>query len=124
MKLIIGITGASGSLYGKLLLEKLDSLRDQISDCGVIFSENAIPVWEFELGPFDPASLPFKIYDPKDFFAPMASGSAGYDTMIVIRIGAERLKLVIKVLESYPQFRAVVTVENISDTHTGHQFDT
>ena len=83
MKIIIGITGASGSLYGKLLLEKLDSLRDQISDCGVIFSENAIPVWEFELGPFDPASLPFTTYDPKDFFAPMASGSAGYDTMII-----------------------------------------
>ena len=82
-KLIVGITGASGSIYGKLLLEKLDSLRDQISDCDVIFSENSIQVWEFELGPFDPSSVPFTIYDPNDFFAPMASGSAGYDTMII-----------------------------------------
>ncbi len=82
-KLIIGITGASGALYGKLLLEKLDSLQDQISDCGVIFSKNALPVWEFELGPFDPSSFPFTTYDPKNFFAPMASGSAGYDTMII-----------------------------------------
>jgi len=82
-KVIIGITGASGSIYGKLLLEKLAGLRDQISDCGVIFSENSIPVWKFELGSFDPSSLPFNTYDPKDFFAPMASGSAGYDTMII-----------------------------------------
>ncbi|MBC8314925.1 MAG: UbiX family flavin prenyltransferase [Bacteroidales bacterium] len=82
-KLIVGITGASGSIYGKLLLEKLDGLRDQISDCGVIFSENAIKVWEFELDSFDPSSLPFTTYDPNDFFAPMASGSAGYDTMII-----------------------------------------
>jgi len=65
-KVIIGITGASGSIYGKLLLEKLAGLRDQISDCGVIFSENSIPVWKFELGSFDPSSLPFNTYDPKD----------------------------------------------------------
>jgi len=82
-KIIIGITGASGSIYGKLLLEKLYSLKDQISDCGVIFSENSIQVWKFELGSFDPSSLPFTTYDPKDFFAPMASGSAGYDIMII-----------------------------------------
>ena len=82
-KIIVGITGASGAIYGKLLLEKLDGLRDQISDCGVIFSENSIKVWEFELGSFDPSSLPFTTYDPNNFFAPMASGSAGYDTMII-----------------------------------------
>jgi 3-polyprenyl-4-hydroxybenzoate decarboxylase len=36
-KVIIGITGASGSIYGKKLVEKLVTLQDQIADCGVIF---------------------------------------------------------------------------------------
>ena len=82
-KVIIGITGASGAIYGKLLLDKLMLLQEQISECGVIFSDNAKDVWKFELGSFDVSLIPFKIYKPDDFFAPMASGSAGFDTMII-----------------------------------------
>jgi len=82
-KLIIGITGASGSIYGKLLLEKLVGLSRQLSDVAVIFSNNARVVWEYELGAIDVASLPFTIYKPEDLFAPMASGSAGYTAMII-----------------------------------------
>jgi 4-hydroxy-3-polyprenylbenzoate decarboxylase len=82
-KIVIGITGASGSIYGKMLLEKLDSLRDQLEDCGVIFSENAETVWKFELGSFSPEEIPFTIYKPDNLFAPVASGSSGYDAMIV-----------------------------------------
>ena len=82
-KIIIGITGASGTIYGKLLLEKLSALQDQIADCGVIFSANAKDVWKFELGEFDTGKIPFTVYSPGDFFAPMASGSAGYDAMII-----------------------------------------
>ncbi len=83
-KIIVGITGASGAIYGKFLLERLAGLRDQISECGVIFSASSIPVWKLELGSFDPSGIPFRIYDAADLFAPMASGSAGYDTMILI----------------------------------------
>jgi flavin prenyltransferase len=82
-KLIIGITGASGSIYGKLMLEKLVGLSRQLQDVSVIFSKNSRAVWEFELGPVDVASIPFTIYKPDDFFAPMASGSAGYTAMII-----------------------------------------
>jgi len=82
-KLIIGITGASGSLYGKLLLEKLVGLSGQLKDVSVVFSNNARKVWEYELGPIELASLPFTIYNPNDFFAPMASGSAAYTAMII-----------------------------------------
>jgi len=84
LKMVIGVTGASGSIYGKLLLDKLASLHDQIDACGVIFSENAKSVWQFELGSFDETAIPFKTYRPDDFYAPMASGSAGYDAMIII----------------------------------------
>jgi flavin prenyltransferase len=83
LKIIIGITGASGSIYAKLLLEKIKSLEDQVEDCGVVFSDNARSVWAFELGDFDEKKIPFTVYRPDDFFSPMASGSAGYDLMIV-----------------------------------------
>jgi len=83
IKLIVGITGASGAIYGQLLLKKLKTLKDQLGDCGVIFSENAKAVWDFELGSFQETSLSFTIYKPNDFFAPMASGSAAYDSMII-----------------------------------------
>ena len=82
-RIIIGITGASGAIYGKILLDKLALLQDQVSDCGVIFSENSKDVWKFELGAFDTTGIPFKIFEPGNFFAPMASGSAGFDTMII-----------------------------------------
>jgi 4-hydroxy-3-polyprenylbenzoate decarboxylase len=82
-KIIIGITGASGAIYGKLLIDKLATLGEQIAGCGVIFSQNAKPVWKFELGASAGEDLPFKTYRYDDYFAPMASGSAGYDVMIV-----------------------------------------
>ena len=88
-KIVVGITGASGAIYGKILLERLVLLHEQIDACGIIFSENARAVWKYETGE-DPSlmigKLPagkFRTYEPRDFFAPMASGSAGYDTMIV-----------------------------------------
>lgn len=80
---VIGITGASGAIYGKKLLARISEISDQVGEVGVIFSENALSVWNFELGPLDPASIPFRIYDPKDFYAPMASGSGGFEVMII-----------------------------------------
>lgn len=84
LKIVIGVTGASGSIYGKLMIDKINALRDQVVDCGVIFSENAKSVWRFELGDFDETTIPFKTYHPDDFYAPMASGSAGFDAMIIV----------------------------------------
>ncbi len=83
-KIIIGITGASGSIYAISLLRKLIVLKDQVEACGVIFSENAKAVWEFESGPLNTEEIPFPVFAPNDFFAPMASGSAGFETMIII----------------------------------------
>jgi flavin prenyltransferase len=83
IKLIIGITGASGSLYGKLLLEKVKEMETQVEECGVVFSDNARGVWDYELGPFSEEQVPFKLYRTDDFFSPLASGSAGYNVMII-----------------------------------------
>lgn len=82
-KIIVAVTGASGSIYAKVLLEKLIQLQDQIDTVGMVFSDNAKAVWEYELGNRDFEKLPFTNYDKNNFFAPFASGSAKYETMII-----------------------------------------
>ncbi len=84
-KIIIAITGASGSIYAKRILEKLQVLQDQIESCGIVFSSNAREIWKYELGSIPQEfSQTFTVYEKGDFYAPFASGSAGYDTMIII----------------------------------------
>jgi 4-hydroxy-3-polyprenylbenzoate decarboxylase len=82
-KIIVAITGASGSVYAKVLLDKLVTLQDQIDAVGIVMSDNAKDVWKFELGDTSYDNLPFKIYNKNDFFAPFASGSAKYDSMVI-----------------------------------------
>ena len=83
-KIVIAITGASGAIYSKLLLEKLLLLHAQIEDLAVVMSDNAKQVWEYELGNRDFEKLPVKFYAKTDFMAPFASGSARFDTMVFI----------------------------------------
>ena len=82
-KIVISVTGASGSIYAKVLFDKLSKLSNQIQEIGVIMSDNAKFVWETELGNTKYNELPFNFYDKQDFMAPFASGSANYNIMIV-----------------------------------------
>ncbi len=104
-KIVVAIGGSSGSIYAKVLLDKLQTLTAQIEAVGIVMSDNALLNWEYELGaPFDIKKYEntentdlsrdyregvnleksvFKFYQKMDFFAPFASGSAKYDTMIV-----------------------------------------
>ena len=82
-KIVVAVTGASGSVYASVLFEKLQQLHDQIEQVGVVFSDNAKTVWDYELGDSSYEQLPFPMYRRNDFFAPFASGSAKYDTMII-----------------------------------------
>jgi len=83
-KIVIAITGASGSIYANLLLKKLSLLKEKWDDLGVIMTNNAQQVWQTELGNSDFKDLPVKQYTVQDFSAPFASGSGQYDTMIII----------------------------------------
>ena len=82
-KIIVAVTGASGSIYAKVLFDKLQKLSNQIEEIGVIMSDNAKFVWETELGNTDYKKLPYTFYEKQDFTAPFASGSANFKTMIV-----------------------------------------
>src|SRR6056297_1805042 len=82
-KIIVAVTGASGSIYAKILLDKLFLLNEQIEEVGMIFSKNAEEIWQHELGDKSYQDYPFKKYPVTDFYAPFASGSAQYHTMII-----------------------------------------
>jgi 4-hydroxy-3-polyprenylbenzoate decarboxylase len=82
-KIIVAITGASGSIYAKVLLDKLTVLSDQIEAVGIVMSDNARDVWKHELRNEDHKKYNFTFYDKTNFHAPFASGSAKYNTMIV-----------------------------------------
>lgn len=83
-KIVVAITGASGSLYVRQLLEKLAGIRDQWQDLAIVMTENAKTVWKTELKDEKYATFPFTYYSQQDFHAPFASGSGQYDTMIII----------------------------------------
>ncbi len=83
MKIAIAVTGASGSLYTRLLLEKLQRLQDQVEEVAVVWSRNAHTVWQEELGNSDFSLFPFKVWDINDFYAPFASGSSDYAALII-----------------------------------------
>lgn len=82
-KIIIAITGASGSVYAKKLLERITSLKDPPVEIAVIFSDTAKEIWKHETGAKINIKTPAKEFENNNFYAPFASGSSNYDTMII-----------------------------------------
>ena len=83
-KIVVAVTGASGSIYSKLLLEKLIAKKDQLADLAVVMTNNAREVWKTELNDESYTQMPLRFYGQQDFSAPFASGSGRYNTMIII----------------------------------------
>jgi 4-hydroxy-3-polyprenylbenzoate decarboxylase len=83
-KIVVAATGASGSIYFKLLLDKLGAIKDQWQELALVMSDNAREVWETEIGDNSYGLYPYKTYGKNDFHAPFASGSGQFDTMIII----------------------------------------
>jgi 4-hydroxy-3-polyprenylbenzoate decarboxylase len=84
MKLVLGISGASGAPYARRLLSWLrtQDFHDRVS-VEIVLSRTAEQVWAHECGGH-PRDLDFPIYDGRDYSAPFASGSAAYDAMLVL----------------------------------------
>jgi 4-hydroxy-3-polyprenylbenzoate decarboxylase len=83
-RIIIAITGASGSIYGQRIIEKLLNSNTHLDEIALIFSETGKQVWHYELEAEIPTSPIIRQYPNSSFFAPPASGSAGYDAMVII----------------------------------------
>ncbi len=84
MKIIVAITAASGAIYARQVVELLaaDSAVERIA---IIYSRLAREVCQHE-GVQIPAADGERVteYDNRDMFAPVASGSAAWDAMIIV----------------------------------------
>ena len=83
-KIVVAITGASGSLYASILIEKLLSIRSQWETVSIVMTKNARHGLGNGIRNQGYKDLPLDVYETDNFNAPFASGSARYDTMIII----------------------------------------
>ena len=97
-KIVVAISGASGSKYGIRLLKALLNIPVNLY---LIISDTGLKIIEHEIGQIDGAdpesikrfllkqgitlhkNAQLNIYSPDDFFAPIASGSFLHDGMII-----------------------------------------
>jgi flavin prenyltransferase len=84
MKLVLGISGASGAPYAKRLLMQLRApeLAARVS-VELVLSRTAAQVWALECGGH-PRDLDLPTYEGRDYAAPFASGSAARDAMLIL----------------------------------------
>lgn len=80
-KIAIAVTGASGALYAKCLLEKLQKISSL--EIALVMTDNAKDVWSFELGDTSYENLTCSTYLINDYFAPFASGSSSYEALVI-----------------------------------------
>ncbi|SFJ75821.1 UbiX family flavin prenyltransferase [Thermoflavimicrobium dichotomicum] len=82
MRIVVGITGASGSVYGYTLIRALYELGIETY---VIFTSMGEKVLEFECG-VNPEEIKkyATILNNKNLFAPVASGSFKTDGMVIV----------------------------------------
>lgn len=80
MKIVIGISGASGAIYAKRLLDLLKTTPHEVT---LTASENALEIGREECG-IDYREYGYKFYGSRDFSAPFASGSAKYDQLVIV----------------------------------------
>ena len=86
-RLVVAITGASGAPYARRLLDVLRTLREEGSspEVAVVLSPTAPEVWALECGGDLRTEVePFPVWGGRDYKAPFASGSAGWDSMVVV----------------------------------------
>ena len=83
-KILIAITGASGSIYAAQIIDKLMAANNQWQELSVVVTSNAMDVWKVEMKTPFQQKPGIRYFDKNDFAAPFASGSGQYGTMIII----------------------------------------
>lgn len=83
-KIVVAVSGASGAIYAKAVLDKLMSARNQWTEIGLVMTQNAAEVWEMELEDKTYNAYGLPVHSQRDFAAPFASGSGQFDTMIIV----------------------------------------
>ncbi len=81
-KIVVGITGASGAPYARRLIGLLRR-RDDL-EVAVCVSQTAPEVWALECGGDLREEVGVPVWGVRDYKAPFASGSAGWEAMAVV----------------------------------------
>ena len=81
-RLIIGITGASGTIYGVRLLKALRAMQIETHLVMTAPAETTLSQ-EMSMTPAEIKAMATRCYDPDDFAAAIASGSFATDGMVV-----------------------------------------
>jgi 4-hydroxy-3-polyprenylbenzoate decarboxylase len=84
MKLVVAVTGASGSIYAQRLLVQIAKSKE-VEECHVVLSRYAPEVAATELGS-QGLKIPkgMKVYGDKTMQVPFASGSARFEAMAIV----------------------------------------
>ena len=80
---MIALSGASGGVFAKVLQDKLFQIQDQYKELVLVASNTAKEIWKHELPKEKFNRYSIKEYPCDDFYAPFASGSSQFDTMII-----------------------------------------
>jgi 4-hydroxy-3-polyprenylbenzoate decarboxylase len=95
MRLTIGITGASGSIYGIRLLEFLQSRKDIETHLVISKIAESVILYETDYTDIEQVTrLADHCYEDDDLTAPISSGSFLTDGMIVVPCSAKTLSAV------------------------------
>ena len=83
MKIILAVTGASGTLYALEFLKIMQGLEVEVH--GIVSKAGRIVMkHELQMSPDDLNDYVERWYPIDDFTAPMSSGSSGFDAMVVL----------------------------------------
>jgi 4-hydroxy-3-polyprenylbenzoate decarboxylase len=85
-KIVVGVTGASGAPYAKRLIGWLVERQKARGDVeiAVCVSSTAPEVWALECGGDLREQVNAPVWGLRDYKAPFASGSAGWNAMVVV----------------------------------------
>lgn len=83
MKIIVAITGASGSIYAKQLVDRLTD-SEQVAEVAIIMSKYGAEVMSYEHQEIVIKNTKTLLLSNDDMFASVASGSSDYDAMVLV----------------------------------------
>jgi len=88
MKILIALTGGSGVIYAKRLIDVLTEKLETPPDLIISDVANGILKDELSLDSSYFVEKGCRIFSNKDFYTPPASGSASYDSMVIVPASA------------------------------------
>jgi len=86
-KVILGITGASGHIYARNMIDLLQKNKE-VNEVALVFSESGKQVWDYEKIKPVAKSEKITVFENNNLFAAPSSGSAMYTDMIIIPCSA------------------------------------